>query len=373
MSVNIWAISHGIHGFLLPISVSSYIMVSRSASLSSVVDKPLSVGTTTLPKEVLSFRWAITDPKVFLEQLGTLKSPVFFTTFGTLEHDYGWYLHFIKESDATVISLWHDKPKKDLNVVISKCMFSILDEERAIYTTPEAPDKKCAIVSETESECVSSDFIKFSEIEEFQRNDALTIQVDAILLSYAKPEEKEPQPLPQYSGVKSLLENELFTDVTIKCGDSRFPAHKAILAAQSPVFKSIFVTNMEEKESNTVNITDISATAMPALLTYIYTGTISKGMTLTLAKELLVVANTYQLYHLLEACETNLKFWMEATNVLELLVLADDNNAPNLKKACLSYVSKHATAIYQSDEWKSFKEKCDGHSSLLVEIMEFKN
>ncbi len=38
-----------------------------------------------------------------------------------------------------------------------------------------------------------------------------------------------------------------FSDVTLSVGDTEFKAHKAILAARSPVFSAMFEHAMEEK------------------------------------------------------------------------------------------------------------------------------
>src|SRR5699024_7894723 len=70
----------------------------------------------------------------------------------------------------------------------------------------------------------------------------------------------------------------VFSDVTLvtKRDGREFPAHKAILAARSKVFRAMFCGNKAfvESNSNRVEITDIDGDVMKAMLDYIYTGDI---------------------------------------------------------------------------------------------------
>ena len=55
-----------------------------------------------------------------------------------------------------------------------------------------------------------------------------------------------------------LLGNESFSDIKIQCGSNlNFPAHKAILAARSEVFKVMLESNMQEHSSGIINVTDM--------------------------------------------------------------------------------------------------------------------
>lgn len=51
-----------------------------------------------------------------------------------------------------------------------------------------------------------------------------------------------------------------------------FFAHKAILAARSPVFAAMFEHEMEEKKQNRVEITDMDPEVLKEMLKFIYTG-----------------------------------------------------------------------------------------------------
>ena len=106
------------------------------------------------------------------------------------------------------------------------------------------------------------------------------------------------------SEMGSLLTEPVFTDATIRCNDKEFKVHRAILALQSPVFKKMLETDMKEKESEVVDLSDYSEPIVSDLVTYLYTG--SAPSIGSLAYDLLTVASMYELHRLFVMCENEL-------------------------------------------------------------------
>ncbi|GBL87858.1 hypothetical protein AVEN_274629-1 [Araneus ventricosus] len=71
--------------------------------------------------------------------------------------------------------------------------------------------------------------------------------------------------------LKSLYDKQFLCDVKLKTSTNVFPAHKIILSASSSVFNAMFSNDMKEKESDCVNIEDLSDDALRRMLLYIYT------------------------------------------------------------------------------------------------------
>lgn len=69
-----------------------------------------------------------------------------------------------------------------------------------------------------------------------------------------------------------LFENQKFSDVTLAVSGREFQAHKAILAARSPVFAAMFEHEMEERKHNRVEILDVDHEVLREMLRFIYTG-----------------------------------------------------------------------------------------------------
>ena len=78
----------------------------------------------------------------------------------------------------------------------------------------------------------------------------------------------------------TLLKTGNLADVILVSGglvnSTEHKAHKALLAAQSPVFAAMFENDFEEKRENKVRITDIAGDTCQELVRYIYTGQVGE-------------------------------------------------------------------------------------------------
>ena len=262
-------------------------------------------------------------------------------------------------------------------VLITDCKFEIINSEtgECMFTmaSQSGSTVERKICNEYPGSCgyVS---VQYADVERFLCQDTLIIQVHATLLCLSDPNESvlhEPRKPPEdniLSGVKYLFNEKLFADVTIKCGYTEFKAHKAILASQSPVFRRMLESDMKEQRTNVVEISDVDQAVISDMLAYIYTGCAPNLD--TLVKDLLKVADKYELSELFAMCEDKLKADMKVANVIELLILADMHNASRLKGTCLNYIRQNSAAVLNTSQWKELKKNCDRHASLLVEIMD---
>ena len=175
-----------------------------------------------------------------------------------------------------------------------------------------------------------------------------------------------------YSRADQILEN-LFTskdncDVTFVVGDQEFPAHKAILAARSPVFAAMFQHDMKERALNRVDIVDIEPGIFQALLLFIYTDQVDLAVRNHGA--LLKAANRYLVDLLKLKCETILVKKISSGNWYNCLTFAERNNSNNLKRAIVDFLRmQHSSLpkILKDDEWKQLKID---HPQLAIEILE---
>mmetsp|Transcript_80723 Transcript_80723/g.224685 ORF Transcript_80723/g.224685 Transcript_80723/m.224685 type:complete len:326 (+) Transcript_80723:88-1065(+) len=78
---------------------------------------------------------------------------------------------------------------------------------------------------------------------------------------------------------QKLWQDRNFTDVEILCEASgrRIPAHRAVLAAASPVFAAMLSTDMAEANSRVICISDTDDRAVRDTLEYIYTGSVGEA------------------------------------------------------------------------------------------------
>src|SRR5699024_6423095 len=135
-----------------------------------------------------------------------------------------------------------------------------------------------------------------------------------------------------------------------------FQGHKAIFAAQSPVFDRMFTIDLEEKKLNRVEIIDIKPEVFKEFIKFIYTGKV--GLDKRFDEDLLVVADKvwfiylcsllqysvflfqYQVDHLKALCEGSLITKLTPETVANYLVIADMHSAEQLKASAIEYINR---------------------------------
>lgn len=143
-----------------------------------------------------------------------------------------------------------------------------------------------------------------------------------------------------------------FSDIVIQVNDSKYPAHKLILASSSPVFDRMFSNSMKEKISGVVVIEDIRPPIFEKLLGYMYTSEIESED--YLIQEIMIASDKYEINDLKLICEKLLGEKLTSENVVTALIFAADYNADRLKKKCLRFIT-HADSPFWSDRSNYFK------------------
>ncbi|XP_064384107.1 TD and POZ domain-containing protein 3-like [Halichondria panicea] len=129
--------------------------------------------------------------------------------------------------------------------------------------------------------------------------------------------------------IQSVIEgNDEFQNVTLLVGprDSReeIKANKMMLMARSPVFAVMFQSEMVEKATSTVEITDISTNEFKILLKFIYTDDKPDLNDLKTIEDVIIDADKYQIIRLKNLCENQLLTnYLSIENAGHLLAFAD--------------------------------------------------
>lgn len=93
--------------------------------------------------------------------------------------------------------------------------------------------------------------------------------------------------------MEKLFQRDKYSDVSLVAEGLRFPAHRVILAAVSPVFRDLLAqTAAPDDEQLIVNLDDLNADIVEEMLTYLYSGKTPNLK--SLASQLLVAAHKYQ-------------------------------------------------------------------------------
>lgn len=98
-------------------------------------------------------------------------------------------------------------------------------------------------------------------------------------------------------------------------------AHKAILAAHSPVFCTMLQTDMEEAKTGKVNIPDFDSKNMKELLRFIYCNEV-ENLT-EIDRSLIFAAEKYQIEELKKVCIQSIIKSLTVENVIEALKMSE--------------------------------------------------
>ena len=126
----------------------------------------------------------------------------------------------------------------------------------------------------------------------------------------------------------SAVRSKLHADVEFIVQDKRFSAHKAILAARSPVFKVEFTKEKSKKDnSHQIRIHDVDASTFEQFLHFVYTG----ETPLLANANLLKLAERYQLKTLENLCRVAL---LEVDVEQMISVLANPKSSDGQETSC---------------------------------------
>lgn len=233
-------------------------------------------------------------------------------------------------------------------------------------------------------------FVKKSILEDPLRgllvNDTLVIryQIELVVstggaLSRQSNTAKLPPPIsvpPPSLGseLATLLDTGTGADVMFEVEGECMPAHKIILQARSPVFRALLTGPMREGKAGVVDVQDVKPPVFRALLHFAYVDALPDDMQgsrleVAMAQHLLAAADRFQLIRLRCICEQRLCETVEVETVATTLALAEQNNARELKRVCLEFVSKHLQPVMASEGYRYMIDTCPQLQSELLSVI----
>ncbi|XP_065219992.1 speckle-type POZ protein-like [Planococcus citri] len=153
----------------------------------------------------------------------------------------------------------------------------------------------------------------------------------------------------------SLYNEDLFADVLLSIGETHYTAHKAILAAHSPVFSKMFEANAKKGRVVRINISGIDEQVIGEMLRYIYTGSCENLE--NIADGLMIAADRYGLNRLKMICANALVQKLCVENATDILVLADKRGLNELKTEVIKYITAKYMEISNQEAWQNAIKK----------------
>ncbi|KAL5230057.1 hypothetical protein ABZP36_028833 [Zizania latifolia] len=188
-------------------------------------------------------------------------------------------------------------------------------------------------------------FVKQSDLESYVMDDG-TVRIMCVVIVLSDGDNPIVAVPPSDIGAHlgGLLDSLRGADVSFVVGGENFPAHRAVLAARSPVFRAGLLGNMSESTSSRITLRDIEPATFRALLRFIYTdelagdgGELEAGSPTDALVHLLVAADRYALDRLKLMCAQKLVDSMTAETVADILACAETHSCPELKKICIDF------------------------------------
>ncbi|CAO2207334.1 unnamed protein product [Urochloa humidicola] len=141
-----------------------------------------------------------------------------------------------------------------------------------------------------------------------------------------------------------LLDSGDGSDVSFVVDGETFPAHRAVLAARSPVFKAQLLGSMAEAAMPSITLHDVSPATFRIMVRFIYTDALPRDEELgdsptEMLQDLLAMADLYALERLKILCARKLRDGLAVDTVAATLASAEMFNCAELKSRCFALPS----------------------------------
>ncbi|KAF6988314.1 hypothetical protein CFC21_005875 [Triticum aestivum] len=162
-----------------------------------------------------------------------------------------------------------------------------------------------------------------------------------------------------------LLDRTDGTDVSFIIGDETFHAHRAVLAARSPVFRAQPFGSMSEATMSSIRLHDITPATFKFRLGFIYMDELPgedecNDYSTEMLQNLLAAADLYALDRLKVICAQKLWNKVSVDTVATMLACAETYNCQELRNNCIDFFAVEA----------NFKEAMftDGYALLVLKF-----
>ncbi|EAZ07695.1 hypothetical protein OsI_29952 [Oryza sativa Indica Group] len=227
-------------------------------------------------------------------------------------------------------------------------------------------------------------FASRSELEKkFVSGDGWVTVVCGVLIPSDSPQALSPPPPPPPSsgGGGGHIGRLLYgaaddtADVALVVGGETFRAHRAVLAARSPVFKAALFGSMAEATAPSVALRDMDPAAFRAVLHFIYTDALPDDIDelagfspVDMFQHLLAAAERYELGGLKLLSTKKLLDNVTPENVAGIIVCAETYGCPDLKKKCLDYLAREDEHFRKAATTQGYLRLLQDFPSLMDEI-----
>ncbi|XP_009794698.1 BTB/POZ domain-containing protein At3g56230 [Nicotiana sylvestris] len=154
--------------------------------------------------------------------------------------------------------------------------------------------------------------------------------------------------------------DHIHTDILIKPGNDgpSIPAHRALLAARSDIFKNILDSDgCKAPPSDTITLPELNYEELESLLEFLYSGDLSKEKMEKHVYSLSIAADKYEIPFLQKFCEHQMLGSLNSSNALDILEISDTCSNLSLKETSLNFIVKNMEDIVFTARFDAFALK----------------
>ncbi|RNA18439.1 kelch 41 [Brachionus plicatilis] len=201
--------------------------------------------------------------------------------------------------------------------------------------------------------------------------------------------------------MKNLLKNQNYADCFLNVNEIRYPAHRCIISARSPVLKNLvdLVSTMSptplplplppvqtktdksrirkdkfskldestvfnnhnskthsENSSNVIELKEVDPNIMPFIINFIYSGE-TESINEKNVQSIMKAADVLELNGLRTSCLVFMEGQLNRLTCIPILIEAFELNHERLKKKCLNFIQKENIDLTSSPQWTEFKNE----------------
>ncbi|XP_026428271.1 BTB/POZ domain-containing protein At1g01640-like [Papaver somniferum] len=149
------------------------------------------------------------------------------------------------------------------------------------------------------------------------------------------------------------------TDILVEpCNGPAIPAHRALLATRSEVFKNMLAADTcKAAPADSISLREFNHEELEAFVEFPYCGNLGKEKFEKHFYSLTVAADKYAIPYLQKFCEREILKLIDSSNALKVLEVSDVCSNQTLKIAALEYIIKHTEELVLSPTFDEFAAK----------------
>ncbi|XP_041470402.1 kelch-like protein 8 isoform X3 [Lytechinus variegatus] len=151
--------------------------------------------------------------------------------------------------------------------------------------------------------------------------------------------------------IQQLYKTKALCDFTLRCGTSSFLCHRLVLAACSPYFRAMFMSEMIESRQDSLEVQDIDEKSLEAIVEFMYTSKIV--LNVDNVQKILFAGSLLQMDEISKACSDFMKCHLHPSNCLGVRTFADQHGCTTLSGAADSYAHEHFLEVVSQEEFFS--------------------